>query len=135
MDLVKVDIITALSANADLIALLANSKAIYPNHLSAIENPVFSCITISTNNLETMITRLSDEGIYQIDVWSKNSNDELWEIYNLVKQTINLQPLSSRVFFMRQISVNDDLFENDTHTFHLASKYKTFCNHNFYNPI
>jgi hypothetical protein len=135
MDLVKADIIASLSANADLIVLIANSRAIYPNHLSAVENPVYPCITISTNSLETMITRLSDEGVYQLDVWSKSSNDELWEIYNLVKQTINLKPLSNGVFLMRQISVNDDLFENDTHTFHLASKYKTFCNHNFYNPI
>jgi hypothetical protein len=102
--------------------------AIYPSYIASVFNPVFPCITISVSDLETLKNKLADVGPYKIDVWSKNSNDELWAIYNEIKATLNLKTPSNGVFYLRQISVNDDLFEEDTQTFHLSSKYKTFCN-------
>ena len=94
---------------------------IYPSHISLIKQPEFPCISLSRNSGITNENHFSEEVIVNVDIWSKKNNDELWEIYNQVKALLNLK---TGYFLCKLIYVNDDLYENDSRTHHLASRYR-----------
>lgn len=123
-DLIKTAIKTALSLTNS-----GKSVPIYPAHISLVTNPLFPCVTLSTIHMQTLENQVGDLAVYQIDVWSKVGNDELWNIYLQIKQTINKKRLYTNnilIPYLRQTYVNDNLFDEVTRTHHLASRYQIY---------
>ena len=129
-DPVKAGIRTMLLANSFFTTI-----PIYPALLSNILNPSFPCVTLSHRSGGTEKHWLGKDTAYQIDVFTKGpdfdvtaiylENDGLWTIYNQIEETINLKKMSNiTTFLIKEIDVDDDLFEEDTRTWHLASIYK-----------
>jgi hypothetical protein len=131
---VTVGIINTAKAIPALVAKIATVPAdlttirIHPKHISLIQNPVYPCITLGQNNEETLITRLGEQIEQVLDVWSKVSYDELWEVYRLIRNGINLKTLvGCPTFVIRQTYVNPNLFEEITQVWHLAARYKVIA--------
>lgn len=123
MDLVKADIRKAALAVAPLVAIIGDRM--YPKHLSGIENPVYPCVTVITKNDETMVSGFAGEGLYQLDIWSKKGNSELWAIHNLLRPIFDLKRnIGAVIEYGRYTYADDDLYEKETQTYHLASRYK-----------
>jgi hypothetical protein len=102
---------------------------VYPSHMSGVKNPVFPCITLNKKG-GTRQDTLADEDLLYISVWSKIGNDELWDIYNQVKEILNLKGIPGivstnyhSILYMREVYKNDNLYEKDTFTYQLASRY------------
>lgn len=102
---------------------------IHPNHMSGVKNPTYPCITLGKKG-DTREDTLGDRDLVYLSVWSKNGNDELWDIYNQVKTLINLKPIMGTaetnfhsILWARQVYLNDNLYEKDTFTYQLASRY------------
>ncbi len=118
-----------INTAATIPALVAKIGArIYPQHISLVENPVFPCITLGNENDETMSNHFAEQIEQNLDVWSKTGYDELWEIYRLIRDGINLKTLvGCPTFLIRQTRANSNLFEESTQTWHLAARYKVIC--------
>lgn len=127
---VTVAIRNALLANSNLTAFVGDR--IYPSHILTVSEPVYPAISMGRQGGGMDDRLIATDMILQIDVWAKLDEsiglmpyDLLWAIYNEVHGTINLKPLPGVVApLVKEIYVNDDLYESDNQTWHLASKYK-----------
>ena len=99
------------------------SDRIYPSHISTITNPIFPLITMSRISGGTNAAHTATDIIQQIDVWSKDGYDELWKIYSEINKLINLQ-IFDCIIFCKETNVSDDLYEEDTQTYHLSARYR-----------
>jgi len=130
MDSIKATFRTTFLACTDLTSIV--NTRIYPKHISGVENPIFPCITISFEKVESNCNEVSEDGYYVIDIWSKNGNSELTSIHNLIKKLINKKrSLGGGIVYCRLYHANDDLYEEDTNTYHLCSKYQITSMDNF----
>lgn len=123
MDIIKVTIRSVLINNTPLFAII--SDRVYSKHLKNITNPVYPCVTLSFEKIMTEKNEIEESGYYVVDVWSKKGNDELTGIYNIVKSLINKKKnLGGGIIHCIQYHSADDLYEEDTETYHLSAKYK-----------
>lgn len=120
-------------------------KAIYPVHITAVQNPVFPCITMTRVSGGTDKYNISTDITFQIDVWSKGNNGtpgytEVATLYDEIKKSIEFVPqliqpaynylLSTAktsgiiISLCKEVMVDDGLYENDTRTYHLVSRYR-----------
>lgn len=102
---------------------------VYPGHMSGIQNPVFPCITLNKRG-ETRPDLIADDDKLYLSVWSKVGDEELWDIYNQVKKLLNLKSIPGTIgsdyhsiLWMREIYLNDNLYEQKTFTHQLATRY------------
>jgi len=123
MDIIKATIRSVLINNAPFLAIV--SDRVYPKHISSIANPAYPCVTLSFEKIMTEKNEFEESGYYICDVWSKKGNDELTAIYNIIKSLINKKKnLGGGIVHCIQYHCADDLYENDTQTYHLSAKYK-----------
>lgn len=102
---------------------------VYPGHLSGYKNPVFPCITLNRRG-GTRPDQIAEDSRLHLSVWSKTGDEELWNIYNQVREILNLKSIPGTldsdfrsILLMREIYINDNLFEQKTLTHQLASRY------------
>ena len=141
MQKVTVAIRTALLLNSTITGLVGSGTAarIYPQHIVTVNNPKYPAISMGRQGGGTEPHEIATEVMQQIDVWSKTGDDELWAIYNEIKATIqktsNIKPAYSyfdtalvqggvSLAECRETSVEGDLYEESTRTFHLAARYR-----------
>jgi hypothetical protein len=122
MDNIKVTFRKIFLADSVLASLIGEN--VYPKHLSSIKNPTYPCITISFEKIMSEKNEFEESGYYIFDVWGKRGNDELMAIYSRVKALINKKRSLPGIVYCIQYHCQDDLYEDDTHTFHLCAKYK-----------
>jgi hypothetical protein len=114
--------------NASITALVS-SNDIHPKHITAIPEVSFPCITLCRISGGERSDKLGKDLHYQIDVWTKDGFDELWDIYNLIEIALNKKHkdiTDSNVTVTEAIetTVEDNLYEQDTQLHHLAARYK-----------
>lgn len=120
----KVAIRSLLIADPELFALIGDR--VYPCHISGVKNPVYPCITQGRDGGGMIPSLLATSAEIHIDVWSKTGNDEMYAVYKRVYALLNLKPIpvtSGQVFRSKETYMNDNLFEQKTFTYHLASRY------------
>lgn len=124
MDAVKVAVRAKLLGREQLVAMV-NDRVI-PSRSAAGENPIHPLITLGHSGGANSDGFSADHEL-RVDVWSKLDNDELWLIYQEVREALHKQPLTINgvaAFLCRETWVNDDLYEPATKTHHLSAKFK-----------
>ena len=115
----------------------------YPQHLATVENPEYPCVTFTYQDRPDSGFAQIVTGTLYIDVWSKRGQGELWRIYanhdyvtNLpsgIRSILSCTPEGGQKGFdfpesivglCREVYLNDNLYEKDTRTFHLAARYE-----------
>lgn len=105
--------------------VLIDGTRIYPKHISSVADPIYPCITICCTDDGDDNYRIADNCDYQIDVWSKKGNDELWDIFAPIKRDFFVHPrIVGLIYNIKRRRINDDLYDADTMTHHLAAGYK-----------
>ena len=122
MDSTKVMFRKIFIADSTLTGMIGSR--VYPKHLSSIVNPTYPCVTIAFEKIMSETNGFEESGYYIFDVWGKNGNDELTAIYSRIKALINKKKNLPGIVYCIQYHCQDDLYEEDTKTFHLCAKYK-----------
>jgi hypothetical protein len=123
MDIIKATFRSVFINNEPLFALIGDR--VYPKHITDVKNQAFPCVTIGFEKIMSAKNEIEDSGYYFIDVWSKTGNDELTAIYSIIKSLINKKRnLGGGIVHCIQYHANDDLYEEDTKTYHLCARYK-----------
>jgi hypothetical protein len=120
-------------------------KAIYPVHITAVQNPVYPCITLTRVSGGTDKYNIATDVSFQIDVWGKGNSGtpgytEVAVLYEEIRKTIEFIPQLIQpqydyflttasnngiyIAMCKEIMVDDGLYEPDTRTYHLVSRFR-----------
>lgn len=128
MDKIKAVIRNAMLASTALKALV--NTRIAPAFGDVRTAKIYPLITMAYTQGATELNQLSIAATITIDIWGKGGNDELWAIYNEVREVLNLKQFYTEgdvgrtVCSCREVYVNDDLYEKDTMLYHLTARYR-----------
>jgi hypothetical protein len=128
MDKVKKVIRAQLIASTALRALVGTR--VYPSFSDVGDNPTYPLITLAHTGGLSEPNGIGYSLALKVDVWCHGTNDDLWAIYNVVREILN-----GKQFYVagdneqilcscRETYVNDDLYEESTSLHHLASRYR-----------
>ena len=105
---------------------------INPNFMTIQKNdlPVFPVITLGMKG-HLRDDEIGEEQRLYLSVWSKSGQTELWFIYNQVRALLNLNSFPGseetdfhQIALMREVFTDDNLYNEKTFTFQLATRYK-----------
>ena len=100
-------------------------ERIYVGHITDKTDPEYPCITFRMPSGGMNKNQFTINPTLYLDVWCKTQLDTAQNIYDRVRQLVNLKPIpNSDIAQIKEIKYNDDLYEKVTRTYHIATQYE-----------
>lgn len=136
-----------LLANTELVSFIGqwsnngySGTAIYPTYIDAVQNPVYPALTICMDETRTLKNHTGYcQYYYYIHGWIK-PNDSTYEgapddaayLYNLVVQTLDLQPIPG-LALCRKLNGKCPLYERATRTVYFMTEWLIYASNTLLN--
>jgi len=130
---------SAASLLADVPGQAGGLKAVFSSHLSALPRVYHPSVSLTASfHSETVVAGVSQRGTMQVDVWVPDEGPTtgktgLWKIYVPIKAMLHngherpghpLNVNNWQVKWCFEGRVEDDLYEQKQHLYHLAALYE-----------
>jgi hypothetical protein len=127
-DVIKVGLRQLMLAVPQLVQLLENDpERIGPVFTDPAEEngPNYPHVRITRKDDGAANNGFSQEGIYDIDIYSKKSNNEAWLVYTWVKYAIHNKDIPGVTSCLcRETAATDAPFDKLASAHHVASRYR-----------
>jgi hypothetical protein len=98
----------------------------YVDPVSSEDGPLYPHVRITRFDDGAAANGFSQEGEYKIDVFSKRSNEEAWQIYTWVKFAIHNKDIPGVTSCLcRETTATDAPFDKVAGAHHVAARYRT----------